>query len=54
MGCSPEYQERNTDYYNFYDENGMYNCSPVPSLPYDSDHQYPPAQCKSTKAIIGF
>ena len=34
---------------NLYDENGISHCSPVPSLSDDSDHQYPPFQCKSTK-----
>ena len=50
----PEFQEGITNNNNLYDENGMFHCSPVSSLPDDSDHQYPPFQCKSTKAIIGF
>ena len=52
--CPPEFQEGITDNDNLYDENGMSNCSPVSYLPDDSDHQYAPFQCKSTKAIIGF
>ncbi len=52
--CPPEFHEGNTDNDNLYDENGMSHCSPVSSLPDDSDNQYPPFQCKSTKAIIGF
>ena len=50
----PEFQEGITDNDNLYDENGVSHCSPVSSLPDDSDHQYPHFQCKSTKAIIGF
>jgi hypothetical protein len=50
----PEFQEGITDNDNLYDENGVSHCSPVSSLPDDSDHQYPSFQCKSTKAIIGF
>ena len=46
----PELQDGNTDNDNLYDENGMSHCSPVDN----SDHRYPPFQCKSTKAIIGF
>lgn len=53
-GCLPEFHEGITDNDNLYDENGMSQCSPVSSLPDDSEHQYPPFQCKSTKAIIGF
>ncbi|MPZ06925.1 MAG: hypothetical protein GEU26_11020 [Nitrososphaeraceae archaeon] len=52
--CPPEFQEGITDNDNLYDENGMSHCSPVSSLPDNSDHQYPSFQCKSTKAIIGF
>ena len=50
----PEFQEGITDNDNLYDENGVSHCSPISSLPDDSDHQNPPFQCKSTKAIIGF
>ena len=46
----PELQDGNTDNDNLYDENGMSHCSSVDN----SDHRYPPFQCKSTKAIIGF
>jgi predicted transcriptional regulator len=49
-----ELQEGDTDNDNLYDENGMSHCSPVSSLPDDSDHQYLPFQCKSTKAVIVF
>ena len=49
-----ELQDANTENDNLYDENGMSHCSPVSSLPDDSDHQYPSWQCKSTKALIGF
>jgi hypothetical protein len=52
--CQPVFHEGITDNDNLYDENGVSYCSPVSSLPDDSDHQYPPFQCKSTKAIIGF
>ena len=52
--CPPEFHEGITDNGNLYDENGTFHCSPVSSLPDDSDHQYPSFQCKSTKAIIGF
>ena len=34
-----ELQDGNTDNNNLYDENGMSHCSPVPSLPDDSEHQ---------------
>ncbi len=51
--CPPEFRENMTDYDNLYDENGMSH-APVSSLLDDSDHHYPPFQCKSTKAIIGF
>ena len=48
--CPPESHEGITDNDNLYDENGMSHCSPVSSLPDDSDHhQYPSFQCKSTK-----
>jgi hypothetical protein len=49
-----ELQESNMDNDNLYDEDGMSHCSPVLSLPDDSDNQYLSFQCKSTKAIIGF
>ena len=52
--CPPEFQEGITNNNNLYDENGMSYCSPVSSLPDDSDRQHPSFQCKSTKAIIGF
>ena len=50
----PVFHECNTYNDNLCDENGISHCSPVSSLSDNSAHQYPPFQCKSTKAIIGF
>ena len=50
----PVFHECDTGNDNLYNENGMPHCSPVSSLPDDSDHHHPHFQSKSTKAIIGF